>query len=376
MLLTVDKPATVSPGFELFRRLARRHGVPARNVEDVAQDALLRGLQADKRIEPGGDPGPYHVTIAINQARNHVRDAHRRGEVLTSFDGCEIQDECPTPEELLRRRQREEIARQLLDRLAPKYRDVFIKHDLQGVPLAEIAAEQGLPLDTVRTRHWRARKALRIQRERWQERQRSQGWDDSACVPLALGFRRRASWVALLRRLGLRVLVQAGLVVLTGALVSSAASLPDPESWLGAAAVPTSPHAAQEAAASPAREGVPSAAAPTGGERAHSAAPPAAPIARENSSPKEQGGAHGQAGASSRPAPSTTTERRPASSASAVRPTRSEHEMSLITQARRAVEARNATANVEALRLLNAHAREFPRGRLVAEREALLRQLR
>ncbi|WP_437635559.1 hypothetical protein [Sorangium sp. So ce854] len=34
------------------------------------------------------------------------------------------------------------------------------------------------------------------------------------------------------------------------------------------------------------------------------------------------------------------------------------------------------TANVEALRLLNTHAREFPRGRLVAEREALLRQLR
>ncbi|WP_438031360.1 hypothetical protein [Sorangium sp. So ce233] len=192
-------------------------------------------------------------------------------------------------------------------------------------------------------------------------------------MPLALGFRRRASWVASLRRLGLRILVQAGLVVLTGALVSSAASLPDPESWLGAAAVPATSHAAQEAAASPAREGVPSAAAPTGGERAHTAAPPAA---REISSPKEQGGARAQAVASSRPAPSATTERRPASSASAVRPTGSEREMSLITQARRAVEARNATANVEALRLLKTHAREFPRGRLVAEREALLRQLR
>ncbi|WP_437618559.1 RNA polymerase sigma factor [Sorangium sp. So ce1151] len=370
----MGKPASVSPGFDLFRRLARRHGVPARNAEDVAQDALLRGLQADKRLSPGEDPAPYRVTIAINQARNHVRDAHRRGEMLTSFDECEPQDDCPTPEELLRRRQREEITRQLLDRLDPKYRDLLIKHDLEEIPLAEIAAEQGLPLDTVRTRHWRAHKALRVQREQWQQ-QRSRGWDDSACVPLALGFRRRASRVALLRRLGMRILVQGGLVVLTGALVSSAPSLPDPEAWLGAAAVPATPHAAQEAAAFPARDGVPSAAALTGRERAHSAAPPAAPIAREISSPKEQGSARAQV-ASSRPAPSTTTGRRPASSASAVRPTRSEREMSLITQARRAVEARNATANVEALRLLNAHAREFPRGRLVAEREALLRQLR
>ncbi|WP_437954172.1 hypothetical protein WME98_02730 [Sorangium sp. So ce296] len=195
-------------------------------------------------------------------------------------------------------------------------------------------------------------------------------------MPLALGFRRRASWVASLRRLGLRILVQGGLVVLTGALVSSAASLPDPEAWLGAAAIPATSHAAQEAAAFPARDGAPSAATPTGGERAHSAAPPAAPIAREISSPKEQGGARAQPVASSRPAPSATTERRPASSASAVRPTGSERERSLINQARRAVEARNATANVEALRLLKTHAREFPRGRLVAEREALLRQLR
>ncbi|KYF55806.1 RNA polymerase subunit sigma [Sorangium cellulosum] len=360
----MDKPAPVSPGFELFRRLARRHGVPARNAEDVAQEALLRGLDAAKRLDPGGDPAPYRITIAINQARNHVRDARCHGEVLTSFDECEIRDECPTPEELLRRRQREELTRQLIDQLDPKYRDLVIKHDLQEVPLAEIAAEQGLPLDTVRTRHWRAHKALRVQRERWQEQQRSQGWDDSACVPLALGFGRRASWVASLRHLGVRIIVQGGLALLTGALVSSVSSLPDLESWLGAAAVPATPPAAQDAAASLERDG------------AHSAAAPAAPIALEMSSPREQGSARSQAVAGSTPAPSTMIDRRPASPASAVRPTVSEHERSLINQARRAIEARNATANVEALRLLKAHAREFPRGRLAAEREALLRQLR
>ncbi|WP_437646151.1 RNA polymerase sigma factor [Sorangium sp. So ce362] len=372
----MDKPATVSPGFELFRRLARRHGVPARNAEDIAQEALLRGLEADKRLDPGGDPAPYRVTIAINQARNHVRDARCRGEVLTSFDECEVRDECPTPEELLRRRQREEFTRQLIDQLDPKYRDLVIKHDLQEVPLAEIATEQGLPLATVRTRHWRARKALRVQRERWQDQQRSQGRDDSACVPLALGFGRRASWVASLRRLGVRILVQGALVVLAGAVVSSAPPQADLRSWLGAVAVPATRPAAQDTAASPARDGAHGAAAPAGGERAHSAAAPAAPIAREMSSPRQQGSARAQAVASSTPVPSTTTARRPASPASVVRPTGSERERSLINQARRAIEARNATANLEALRLLNTHAREFPRGRLAAEREALLRQIR
>ncbi|WP_437934512.1 RNA polymerase sigma factor [Sorangium sp. So ce341] len=374
----MDKPATVSPGFELFRRLARRHGVPARNAEDVAQEALLRGLDADKRLEPDGDPAPYRVTIAVNQARNHVRDARRRGEVLTSFDECEIRDECLTPEELLRRRQREELTRQLIDQLDPKYRDLLIKHDLEEVPLAQIAAEQGLPLGTVRTRHWRARKELRLQRERWQAQQRSQGRDDSACVPLALGFGRRPSWVASLRHLGVRILVQCALVLLTGAVVSAVPPLPDLESSLGAAAVraPATAPAAQDTLTSPARKGAHSAAAPATGKGAHSAAAPAAPTAHGRSSPREQRNARAEAMVSSTPAPSETTARQPASPATAARPTVSPRERSLINQARRAIEAHDAMGDVEALRLLEAHAREFPRGRLAAERNALLKQIR
>ncbi|XXY55267.1 sigma-70 family RNA polymerase sigma factor [Sorangium sp. So ce269] len=364
MLLTVDKPATVSPDFELFRRLARRHGVPSRSAEDVAQEALLRGLDADTRIEPGGDPAPYRVAIAVNQARNHVRDARRRGEVLTSFDDGEIRDERLTPEDLLRRRQREELARQLLDRLDPKYRDLLIKHDLEEVPLAQIAAEQGLPLGTVRARHWRARKELRVQRARWQAQQRSRGRDDSACVPLALGFGRRASWVASLGRLGVRILAQCALVLLTGAVVSAVPPSPDQESWLGAAAAPATAPAAQDAVMSPVRDDT------------RGAATPAAPIAPEGSSSREGRNARAEAVVSSTPAASETTARRTAPPASAARPTASERERGLINQARTAIEAHDPMADVEALRLLEAHAREFPRGRLAAERDALLQQIR
>ncbi|WP_437543547.1 hypothetical protein [Sorangium sp. So ce367] len=50
--------------------------------------------------------------------------------------------------------------------------------------------------------------------------------------------------------------------------------------------------------------------------------------------------------------------------------------MDLILQARKAIEAYNARADVEARRLLDMHAIEFPRGQLAREREALLLQLR
>ncbi|WP_437827838.1 hypothetical protein [Sorangium sp. So ce1153] len=49
-----------------------------------------------------------------------------------------------------------------------------------------------------------------------------------------------------------------------------------------------------------------------------------------------------------------------------MRSTVSERESSLIRDARNALDAHDAVADLEARRLLEAHAREFPRGRLVA----------
>ncbi|WP_437648371.1 RNA polymerase sigma factor [Sorangium sp. So ce362] len=362
----MDKPATGSPGFELFRRLARRHGVPERNAEDVAQEALLRWLEADRRIEPGGDPAPYRVTIAINQARNHVRDARRSGEVLTSFDEREVCDECPTPEELLRRRQREALTRQLIDQVSPKYRALLIRHELEETPLAEIAAELGLPLATVKTQHRRAREELEVHRRRWAARQRSHGWDESACVPLAFGFHGGGSWTAWLRRVDLRILVQGALVLLTGALVPAVPPSLRLNSWQQPA-VARSPGTAPAAQATT---------APTAGNGAHRAAGLAAPTTPPSPSPTEQRSVHAEAVVSSTPAPSMTTVPRAESPASAARSAVSERERSLVNQARRAMEAHSAIGDVEARRLLETHAQQFPRGRLAAEREALLRQLR
>ncbi|AUX28157.1 MULTISPECIES: RNA polymerase sigma factor [Sorangium] len=355
----MGKPSSLSGCFELFRRLVRRHGVPARHAEDVAQEALLRCLEADERIEPRRDPLAYHVTIALNQARNHVRDSRRRGEVLTSFDEREFPGACPTPEDLLRLREREARARQLVARVDPKYRDLLIRHDLEGTPLVEIAAELGLHVEAVKTQHRRAREELKAQRQRWTAQERSQGRDGEACVPLAFGFHGRRSWRASLRRLGLRILVQGAFVVLTGALFSGVPRLPSPESWTQAAAV-----------------GTPGTAPAAQGDVVRAARAGADAAAHEGSTATLQGSARPGATAGSAPAPAATTVPRATTRGSAVRPTVNQRERSLIEEARMAIETHTALGDVEARQLLEAHAREFPRGRLAREREALLRQIR
>ncbi|KYF79956.1 RNA polymerase subunit sigma [Sorangium cellulosum] len=359
----MGEPASTPTGFEFFRRLARRFGVPARHAEDIAQEALLRGLEADQRVDVGEARTRYGATIALNQARNHVRNARRRGEVLTPFDDHELQAECPSPEEMLRRQQRETLLRDLINQVDPKYRDVLIKHVLEEVPLVEIASEMGLNPKTVGTQYRRALVDLAAAAERWRARQRSRGWDDVACVPFAIDLRGREGWVSKLGRLGFKILMQGSVVVLTGAAVATLPGSFSPESWLRPVAVhaPAPAPAAQEIAQPPAQR--------------HMQATTATAV-QEIAQPEQDGDARAEAARSRVPASSGTPARRTSFAASAALPAVGEREQSLIGQARRAIETHSAVADAEARQLLETHARDFPQGQLAAEREALLMQIR
>ncbi|WP_438038541.1 RNA polymerase sigma factor [Sorangium sp. So ce128] len=358
----MGEPGSTPPGFEFFRRLARRLGVPARHAEDLAQDALLRELEANQRIELGEARAAYGATIVRNQARNHVRNARRRGEVLTSFDDHEPQAECPTPEEMLRRQQREELLRDLINQVDPKYRDVLIKHALEEVPLVEIASELGLNPKTVSTHFLRALEDLDAAVKRRKARQRSRGWGDAACVPFAVDLRGREGWLSRLGRLRIKLLVQGTVLVLTGAVVATSPDSFSPESWLRAAVVraPAPAPAVEEIAQPPVQLPMRAAAALT---------TPTAPTTQEIAQPAQDRDAR-------EPAPSGAPVRRSSFPVRAVVPAVSEREQSLIDEARRAVEDHNAVAEAEARRLLETHALEFPQGQLAAEREALLTQIR
>ncbi|WP_104977654.1 RNA polymerase sigma factor [Sorangium cellulosum] len=362
----MGKPAVASTGFSLFRSLAKRQGVPTQDAEDVAQEALLRALEADQRLGVAQDPAPYRVTIALNQARNHVRDVRRQREVLTWSDEREARGECATPEELLRLRERAALTRRLIAQLDPKYQAVLIRHELEETPLAEIAAELGLSVHTVKTQHRRALEEFEAQGRRWQAQQRSRGLEEDACVPLAFGLPRRRSWTASLRRLGVKVLVQGALVMLTGALVSAMPPPPNLGSWMqpATARAPATASTAQDVTVAAPQHGTHSAAS-----AAASTAPPVPPLT-------PQGSARADAVVSRTPAPSVTRAPRAASPGRADQSAVSERERSLVDQARRAVEAHTAFADVEARQLLEAHAQEFPQGQLAAERDALLRQIR
>ncbi|KYG02708.1 RNA polymerase subunit sigma [Sorangium cellulosum] len=365
----MGKPSGLSSSFELFRRLARRLGVPARDAEDVAQDALVRGLEAGQGIDPAGVPSAYGVKIAVNQARNHVRNAGRRGETLTSFDDIEIRAECPTPEEVLRERQREELTHRLIGEVDPKYRGVLLERDIEEIPLTQIAEQRGLHPEAVKTQHRRAREQLNEQADRWRAKQRSRGWDDAACVA-PLGLYRRDGWISSLSRWSLRLLGQVATVVAASAILTAVTSSSSLQLWfrsvVGERWTALSEQAPQPL---PPEPGDAQAVSPTAGPGGTQTA-----LLSTGRGDRQPG-----ADVNTATAPSVMAAPRASYTANAARPVRttiSAREVSLIEGARRAIEAGNAEAALEARRLLEAHAEEFPRGRLAAEREALLMQIR
>lgn len=152
-------------------------------------------------------------------------------------------------------------------------------------------------------------------------------------------------------------------VVWIGALISAVPSPPSVGLWLR----PTAVHGSGRA---PAAEH-------TAAHGTHDGAPPVAAPATHDSPPPAATGSTRVAGAVSNTiARSVATAPRVSSAVSSARPAVSVREMRLISQARRALEDNDGGGDHEARLLLEAHARDFPRGRLAAEREALLRRIR
>lgn len=156
-----------------FRLLFRRHqGTvsrivyrmigPSPDVEDVVQDVFLNVYRSLPSFRGDAKFSTWLYRLATNVTRMHLR----RGRSRPRFADQEVpeapRDGAPieTPEVEVERAQRVRALYRLLDTLSDKKREVLVLHDLEGVPAKEIAEALDIPVLTVRTRLFYARKEL------------------------------------------------------------------------------------------------------------------------------------------------------------------------------------------------------------------------
>jgi len=125
----------------------RIHGVREQYLQDIAHDTVVAVCEAGDRLEPQRIPKRVRQT-----ARRLVRRFWRRGRF--EDPGHDI-DARPTDaynaERMLREKEIRDILERLLDELAPEQRVVIKQACLDGRLLTEIAEDQDISYDTVRS---------------------------------------------------------------------------------------------------------------------------------------------------------------------------------------------------------------------------------
>lgn len=152
------------PVFAMAKRFVGNPG----DAEDVAQEAFLRAYRGLEGFEGKARFSTWLYRITWNLCADWLRRRRRsgRGRAASIEDASELADGRVDLEGGLLAAEERRKVRQALDLLDEKYRSVIVLLYYQKLSYEEIAAVLGLPLKTVGTRLYRARRLLKASLER------------------------------------------------------------------------------------------------------------------------------------------------------------------------------------------------------------------
>ena len=139
----------------IYRSL-RRHGVRPADAEDLIQDVFLVMWSRWSEYQPSRPLRPWLAGIVYKIAHRHV-DRRRR---FAPQEAPELEDPAPGQDEQLARAHAFALVIRALDRLPAEQRAAVVMHDLDGVPVREVARLQQVALFTAYTRLRNARRKL------------------------------------------------------------------------------------------------------------------------------------------------------------------------------------------------------------------------
>jgi len=153
--------------FTFVYRIAKRLGTPSAELEDVCQDVFIVAFRKLASFKQGRlTTWLYRITANI------VSDRHQRRRVRRALQALFVRGDEPaspsrTPDREVESREAEMLVAQILERMAPKKREVFVLYEIEGLSGERIAELVGCKLETVWTRLHYARKDFeRIARKR------------------------------------------------------------------------------------------------------------------------------------------------------------------------------------------------------------------
>jgi len=159
---------------DMVYRVAYRVLGDPQDAEDATQETFLAVYRSIQNFRGDAKLTSWLYRIAYNQAIQILRKRQKdRGQVrvddIEDADDFFLPDDItPLPEEFLQSQQIRACLQELLMELSPKLRAAFVLHEIEGLPLREVAEILDASESAVKMRVHRAR--LHLQRrilERW-----------------------------------------------------------------------------------------------------------------------------------------------------------------------------------------------------------------
>ncbi len=138
-------------------RVARGVSRNIADAEDIAQEAVLRAYRRFERLRDRNSFRAWLVRITFRLALDRARSANRREQRETLWAEPRT---CASTEDLAATSEFEEHLARALNELSPKLRLVLLLAAMEGHTLDEVAEMLRLPLGTVKSRLFDARKQL------------------------------------------------------------------------------------------------------------------------------------------------------------------------------------------------------------------------
>jgi RNA polymerase sigma-70 factor (ECF subfamily) len=134
----------------------RRHGVAPADTQDLAQEIFVIMWRHWAEYD---QERPLRAWLA-GIAHKVVARYNLRRQRFVAQERLEVRDPAPTPDEQVAAGQARGLLWRALDRLAPAQRTILVMHDLEEIPVRDVAAAEGVPLFTAYTRLRTARRNL------------------------------------------------------------------------------------------------------------------------------------------------------------------------------------------------------------------------
>ena len=125
-------------------------------IEDLAQEVFIALRRSWSRYDSSRPLRPYLFGVAFRVVSMQRRK--RKREV--TFATLEVRDGGTSPDEALQAKQARATVLRALEKIPLRRRAVLVMHDLEEVPVAQVAASLSIPLFTAYSRLRKARQEL------------------------------------------------------------------------------------------------------------------------------------------------------------------------------------------------------------------------